>query len=79
MKTLAAAKFKAQCLKLIDEVAQSREPIVITKRGKPLAKLVPFNSNKKRTEKPLKGVATYIGDIISPIDEDWEATQSTRH
>lgn len=75
MKTLAAAKFKAQCLALIDSVAQNREPIVITKHGKPLVKLVPIDATKDVNDKPLKGVATYIGDIVSPIDEEWEATK----
>lgn len=75
MKTLAAAKFKAQCLALIDDVAQTREPIVITKHGKPLVKLVPIDSTKDVDYKPLKGLATYIGDIVSPIDEEWEATK----
>ena len=73
MLTLAAAKFKAQCLALIDRVAQSREPIIITKRGKPLVKVVPFDSTRDIDEKPLKDMAVYIGDIVSPIDEAWEA------
>ncbi|MFQ5606203.1 MAG: type II toxin-antitoxin system Phd/YefM family antitoxin [bacterium] len=72
MKTLAASKFKAQCLALIDSVAQNREPIVITKHGKPLVKVVPIDTTKDLKEKPLKGMATYIGDIVSPIDEEWE-------
>ncbi|MFQ5865414.1 MAG: type II toxin-antitoxin system Phd/YefM family antitoxin [bacterium] len=72
MKTLAASKFKAQCLALIDNVAQNREPIVITKHGKPLVKVVPIDTTKDLNEKPLKGMATYIGDIVSPIDEEWE-------
>lgn len=73
MKTLAAAKFKAQCLALIDDVAQNREPIIVTKYGKPLVKVVPIDINKDINKKPLKGAATYIGDIVSPIDEEWEA------
>jgi len=54
--------------------AQSHEPIIITKRGKPLAKLVPVEE-KDVEEKPLKGKAIYIGEIISPIDETWDAAK----
>jgi len=75
MKTLAAAKFKAQCLALIDNIAQNHESIIVTKHGKPLVKVIPFDENKDINKKPLKGVATYIGDIISPIDEEWEAAK----
>ena len=73
MKTIQAGKFKAQCLALLDSVAQNGEPMIITKHGKPVAKLVSYDSNKDVHENPLKGLATYIGDIISPIDEEWEA------
>lgn len=74
MKTIQAGKFKARCLALLDEVAQSNEPLVITKHGKPVAKLLPYDSEKDGSDSSLKGVATYIGDIISPIDDEWEAT-----
>ena len=73
MKTLAAGKFKAQCLALIDKVAQSHEELVVTKYGKPMVKVVPFNSKKDNTDKPLAGMATYVDDVLSPIDEEWEA------
>ena len=75
MKTLAVGKFKAQCLALINHVAQSHEPIIITKYGKPMVKVVPIDRKKDNNEKPLKNAATFIGDIISPIDEDWEASK----
>ncbi|MCA9730773.1 MAG: type II toxin-antitoxin system Phd/YefM family antitoxin [Deferribacteres bacterium] len=75
MQTIAAAKFKAQCLALIDEVAQTNEVLVITKHGKPLAKLVPFENKPKNYEKPLKSKATFIGDVISPIDVEWDANK----
>lgn len=47
MKTIAAGKFKDACLKMLDEVATTRTPVVITKRGRPLAKLVPFEAAKR--------------------------------
>ena len=75
MQTIAAGQFKAKCLALIDEISQTNEAIVITKHGKPLAKLVPFNNSKKSYEKPLKNKATFIGDVISPLDIEWEANK----
>ena len=75
MKTIQAGKFKARCLALLDEVAQTNEPLVITKHGKPVAKLVPFDSKKDSADASLKGLATFVGDIISPIDEEWEAAR----
>jgi len=75
MKTIQAGKFKAQCLALLDVVAQTHEPLVITKHGKPVAKLLPFDSEKESSETPLKGLATFVGDIVSPIDDEWEASK----
>lgn len=73
-ETIAAGKFKATCLGLLDEVQRERKEIVITKRGKPVARVVPVE-----TEKPpklfgrMKGSGMIIGDIISPIGEIWDA------
>lgn len=75
MKTIQAGKFKAQCLALLDEVAQTNETLIITKHGKPVAKLLPFDKKKDGNKTPLKGLATLVGDIISPIDEEWEAVK----
>jgi prevent-host-death family protein len=46
---VAATEFKANCLRLMDEVAQQRRPIIITKRGKPVAKLVPVEEEADRS------------------------------
>ena len=73
MKTIQAGTFKAKCLALLDEVAQTHESLVITKYGKPVAKLVPFDTEKESEEMPRRNLATYVGDIISPIDDEWEA------
>jgi len=75
MRTIAAGKFKANCLAIMDEVQKKREPVLITKRGKPVAKLVPAKSDAKDDFfDSMKGKAKIIGDIISPafdLDE-WE-------
>ena len=75
MQTIQAGKFKAQCLALLDEVAQTHQPLIITKHGKPVAKLVPFDPEKEQQETPLKGLATYVGDILSPIGDEWDAVE----
>lgn len=79
MKTIPAANFKAQCLALMDEVQATREPIVITKRGKAVAKLVPFEAEKEKDAifgfMEGKGRITILGDIVEPAFslEDWDS------
>ena len=75
MKTMPAGLFKVHCLKVMDEVASKREPVVITKRGKPVAKLVPLSTEKDDIFGFMKGKGTIEikGDIVSPIltPEEW--------
>jgi prevent-host-death family protein len=75
MKTIAAAKFKAQCLTLMEGVRKTRQPLVITKRGKPIAKLAPLDDMKDDFFDRLKGQFQVVGDIVSPLVplEDWDA------
>ncbi len=73
MKKIAAGEFKARCLALMEDVRSTRQPIMITKRGKPVAKLVPVASEKDDWIGRLKGVIKIVGDIESPIDE-WESS-----
>lgn len=54
MIRMAAGKFKDQCLKVLDEVAERRTPVTITKRGRPVATLVPYTAGA-RTPKSLTG------------------------
>ena len=73
MKTMAAGSFKARCLAVMDEVQAKRETIVITKRGKPVVKLVPADAEKDDIYGFLKGKAKIVGDIVSPAltREEW--------
>jgi prevent-host-death family protein len=75
MKKIAAGKFKAQCLKVMEQVRTTREPVLITKRGQPLAKLVPAEKLSDDCIGRLEGIFTIVGDIESPIVplEDWDA------
>jgi prevent-host-death family protein len=69
-----AAEFKAKCLKLIDTVAATHEPLVISKRGKPLVKLVPIiDETPASLFGYMKGTVTIHGDIVAPLDETWSA------
>lgn len=73
-QTIAAGKFKATCLGLLDEVQRERKEIVITKRGKPVARIVPVETEKiPNLFGRMKNSGTILGDIISPIGEIWDA------
>jgi prevent-host-death family protein len=73
-KQVKASEFKAKCLALIDEVAATGQPIVVTKNGKPMAELVPHSPAKKKSPFGIwKGKVKIVGDIISPIDVEWDA------
>jgi prevent-host-death family protein len=75
MKTMAAGEFKVHCLRVMDEVQSKRQPVLITKRGKPVAKLVPIEQAKDDIFGFMKGKGTVEikGDIVSPIltPEEW--------
>ena len=71
---IAAGQFKAQCLQLMNQVQQSREEIVITKHGKPVAKLVPVDESEPQSVLGyLQGTVEIVGDIVSPLEDEWEA------
>jgi prevent-host-death family protein len=75
MKKIAAGEFKARCLTLMEDVRSTREPLIITKRGKPVAKLVPADVEEREFIGRLKGVIRVVGDIESPVEppEAWDA------
>jgi prevent-host-death family protein len=73
MKRIAAGEFKARCLTLMEDVRSTREPLVITKRGKPVVKLVPADDDKDDFIGRLEGVFRVVGDIESPLD-GWESS-----
>ena len=73
MKTIAAGKFKVHCLSIMDEVQAKRQAVVITKRGKPVAKLVPVEQEKDDIFGFFKGKGKVTGDVVSPAltPEEW--------
>jgi prevent-host-death family protein len=63
-----AGEFKTHCLALLDEVAETGREIIVTKRGKPVARVVPIEAPKS-----LEGSVTVLGDIMNIVDPDeWE-------
>jgi prevent-host-death family protein len=73
MKKMAAGAFKTNCLAVMDEVQSKRITVVITKHGKPVAKLVPVESKSDDIFGFLRGKIAITGDIISPAltQEEW--------
>ena len=70
LRTIAAGRFKAQCLAILDEVADTGIAVVVTKRGKPVARVVPVEPD---ATPDLRGSVIREGDLISPIASDWTA------
>jgi prevent-host-death family protein len=70
--TIAAGEFKAKCLKMLDKVADERKTLVITKRGIPVAKVIPIPSQGDFVGS-MRGSVIWEGDIVSPIDVEWKA------
>lgn len=74
MKKIPAGEFKAHCLAIMDQVSKSGEPIVVTKHGKPVVKLVPAENQVDDIFDYMAGKAKVVGDIVGPVTplEDWE-------
>ncbi len=75
MKTIKAGEFKAKCLRLMDEVAETGESIVITKNGIPVARLAPVIRKPRTLFGALEGAVSVKGDIIAPVDVEWDAAR----
>ena len=76
METINASDFKAQCLAILDRVQTTGEHVLILKRGRPVAELLP--ASRTRAEYPqsdLKGTVTVLGDIMEPVvpEEHWDS------
>ena len=75
MKTVPAGEFKARCLRIMEEVRTKRVTVLITKKGRPVAKLVPADEDADEVFGRLQGVLEITGDVESPVvaPEDWKA------
>lgn len=72
-RTIKASEFKAKCLKLIDEVAESGEEIVITKNGQPVSRLLPYREAPRNPFGRDRDIVQIHGDLDEPIDVEWDA------
>lgn len=72
-REMKASEFKAKCLQLMDEVAETGESVVITKNGKPVSRLVPYVDKPKSLFGIHRDAVEITGDVISPLDVPWEA------
>jgi len=70
---LSANEFQSKCLEVIDHAIENHEEVIITKNGKPVIKFVSLEETTPRSFGYLKGSVKIHGDIISPINESWEA------
>ena len=73
LRTIPAAKFKAKCLELMDQVARTGEHIVITKRGVPVAQLAPVVEKPKTMRGFMAEDIEIMGDIVASLDLAWDA------
>jgi len=76
MRSIAATKFKAGCLAILDDVASSGEGVTILKRGKPIARVVPVTSVEgDLPQRRLAGTIEILGDVVAPFEpaDVWEA------
>jgi prevent-host-death family protein len=78
-RKINAAAFKARCLALIDEVAESGQPITVTKRGKAKVQIVAVREKPKTLWGATKGTFRILGDIVGPIDDDYDEDREWRN
>ena len=74
-REVSAGDFKARCLALMDDVRDRGGEYIITKRGTAVARLVPVRTTRRLLRGSMKGTVKVVGDIISPLDEPWEALE----
>ncbi len=72
-RTIKASEFKAKCLRLMDEVAESGEEIVITKNGQPVSRLLPYQEKPRSPFGRDRDVLRIHGDLDAPNDVEWDA------
>ena len=72
-KPITTSELKTHCSRVIEEVSRTREAVLITKRGRPVAKLVPIDDAPESLFGFARGTVTVHGDIVSPLEVMWEA------
>ena len=72
---IAAGEFKAKCLHLLDEVQRTRTEIIVTKRGRPVARVLPAEQQPPAIFGRMKGTIEIVGDVVAPTGERWQADE----
>ena len=72
-RTIKAPEFRARCLRLMDEVAETGGEIVITRRGRPVSRLAPCREPPEAIFGADRDVIHIHGDVVAPLDVEWEA------
>jgi len=75
VRTMPAGDFKARCLQVMEEVRKGRREVIITKRGVPVAKLVPVETTEPDIFDCMAGTVRMVGDVVAPAAsaDDWDA------
>jgi len=68
-RTIAAGEFKAKCLRIMDEVNETRQPVIVTKRGEPVIKVVPITNGKKKKKDDIFGRLIGVVEIVGDPDD----------
>ena len=74
-KSYKASEFKAKCLRILDDMLREQEAVYVTKRGRRVAKIVPPTDADAPAAQGLEGSILFETDILSPIDETWDADE----
>jgi prevent-host-death family protein len=69
-RQIPAGEFKAKCLALFDEIQSTRRSVVVTKRGRPVARVVPLAATSRPS---LRGSLLHEEDLVVPVDVEWDA------
>jgi prevent-host-death family protein len=76
MDPISVSEFKAKALSILDHVSRTGEEVILTKRGKPIAKVCAYGDLERPVLGGLEGTILYEGDIVSPLGEgDWDAAR----
>ena len=72
-KSVPATEFKTHCLALLEEVRETRQPLLVTRHGKPVVEISPYVPKNATHVNPLKGSIVFQDDLISPLEEQWDS------
>jgi antitoxin (DNA-binding transcriptional repressor) of toxin-antitoxin stability system len=74
VREITAEEFAARCLELLDEVSQTGRELVLTRNGRPMA-TVNATDEEFELREQVRKMITFVGDVESPIEDEWEADE----